>query len=198
MFTYDRIATEGGHDVNVWIAKKAEEYATPEERAACSDDPDYYYDKNEISEYVICLEDRCGFKSKGSLKKHLESQHRKTVRKFKQEHKSAPTIARAWAKEKRKALEERSVEQKRKLQQVEKLKGWDPAKRAVAETIIENPHLDAREIGMIMDSSRTASRPPESWNMDSWERAFTESRAGISWYYRTREDIKPFLQIQEI
>ena len=56
------------------MRKFAENYATPAERAAAAADPKYEKHR-DIAGYVICRIPRCGFKSVGRLRWHLEKVH---------------------------------------------------------------------------------------------------------------------------
>lgn len=56
--------------VEKYMAERANLYATPEERLAATNDPDY----QSSTPYLICRVERCGYKSR-NLRKHITSQH---------------------------------------------------------------------------------------------------------------------------
>jgi hypothetical protein len=68
--------------------------------------------------------------------------------------------------------------------------GWPVWQQAVGIKIIENPNLEPREIGILMDNSRTSFRCPEHWKHVSFERAFTTPGPGATWLSKIRTKIR--------
>lgn len=77
VFSFEHVAKEVDRDCQDMMRECAESYATPEERAEATIDPDYY-DKKNITAYRICCIDRCGLKA-ADLPHHLLNVHGKST-----------------------------------------------------------------------------------------------------------------------
>ena len=110
LFTFERIAKQqGGLDVFKLMAKEADLYATPEQRTAADADPEY---EPPDSKYVICREERCGFKSRGRLTKHLANEHgihgKKAVEAWRRKHNWAPIFSQDYLAKRAEDLKKRN------------------------------------------------------------------------------------------
>jgi hypothetical protein len=184
IFAAKRIADQQGIEVETVTRKRISDYVTPHERLAAAEDPDYEVHQ-DISDYVICREPRCGFKSVNSLTKHLASQHAISPLQYRRKH-NLPAIMTVAAL---KASNERERDRIDKLRTAawrpDGFDRWPLWQQKAGEYLLRNQGKTAPEVGRYLDGLKV----PGPWGKSTAEH-YARSRAGEEAFRRLRRKVE--------
>jgi hypothetical protein len=141
-------------------SERAQRYATPEERLAAVNEPDYY--EKRLRTHVICLIERCGEKTR-HLWKHLLTQHdgmtTKAYRRQRPGARMIPIEALDKAREKGRDARKRT---KQALAALERPKDWFEKPmdwRIIGTELLSQKYMDNAELGERLEESRILKCP---------------------------------------
>jgi transposase-like protein/predicted transcriptional regulator len=148
------------------MAEEVESYLTEEELAAAKLDPEYE-DKPGMERYVICREDRCGFKSASPLNKHVWNVHGMKIGPYRRKHNWPNVIPRALRKRKAERAREAQTDLKRRAWRPQDWAGKPIEWRIIGTELLScDGYMSNEDLGQRLDKSRILICPyGKSWKV---------------------------------